>query len=228
MSVGLPLKLTPGISLGVVTLENSTDKDNAQEGMICIPAGAFLHGEGKEKRVLPEFWIGRTPVTNAEYAQFVISTDYGPPSHWKGRVPPEGLADHPVTYVSWYDAQVYAEWAGKRLPTEEEWEKAARGPEGWEYPWGEWEEGRCNSKESGIGTTTPVGQHSPQGDSPYGCADMAGNVLEWTASIDGKYRILRGGAFNHGRELARSSFRIRHKPSIKHRNIGFRVGSTTK
>jgi formylglycine-generating enzyme required for sulfatase activity len=195
--------------------------------MIWISAGAFLYGDGNEKRELPEFWIGRTPVTNAEYAQFVIATGYEPPRHWEAGVPPDEIFNHPVTHVSWHDSMAYEEWAYKRLPAEEEWEKAARGLDGWAYPWGEWEKGRCNTKESSIGTTTPVGIYSPEGDSPYGCMDMAGNVFEWTASINGKYRILRGGAYNHPRDLAHCAFRIRHKPSYRYRNIGFRVGSLT-
>jgi formylglycine-generating enzyme required for sulfatase activity len=191
--------------------------------LIHIPAGPLLFGAKNESRYLPEFWISRTPVTNAQYARFVEATGCDPPGHWDGTVPPEGISDHPVTNVTWYDASSYAEWADARLPTEEEWEKAARGPEGRAYPWGAWEEWRCNSKEAGIGTTTPVGRYSPAGDSYYGCGDMAGNVHEWTASVEGMYRILRGGAYNHGRELAHSAFRIRHKPSYRYRNIGFRV-----
>jgi formylglycine-generating enzyme required for sulfatase activity len=91
--------------------------------------------------------------------------------------------------------------------------------------WGDWQEGRCNTQEAGVGTTSPVGQYAPHGDSPYGCADMAGNVFEWTASVDGKYQVLRGGSFNHGRELAHCAFRVRHKPSYRYRNLGFRVAS---
>ncbi len=102
--------------------------------MVCIPAGEFLYGDKKEKRELSEFWIDKTPVTNGEYAQFVIATGREPPEHWKGKTPPEDIADHPVIYVSWHDAVAYAGWAGKRLPTEEEWEKAVRVPVGKSTP----------------------------------------------------------------------------------------------
>lgn len=193
--------------------------------MIHIKSGMFKYGVGGEKLELPGFWIGKTPVTNVEYARFVNSTKYELPKHWNEKYPNDEILEHPVTCVSWYDAMAYAEWAGLRLPTEQEWEKAARGSGGEEYPWGKWERGRSNTKENGVGATTPVGQYSPDGDSPYGCVDMAGNVLEWTASVEEKYRILRGGAYNHNRELAHSTFRIRHKPSYQHKNIGFRVVS---
>ena len=141
-----------------------------------MPAGKFLYGDDKKEVELPQFWIAKAPVTNAQYARFVAETGREPPDHWKGKTPPQKIAGHPMTYVSWDDAVAYATWAGGRLPTEEEWEKAARGTDGREYPWGKWAEGRCNTKEAGIGGTTPVGQYSPQGDSPYGCQDCAGNV----------------------------------------------------
>ncbi|MCP4536448.1 MAG: SUMF1/EgtB/PvdO family nonheme iron enzyme [Chloroflexi bacterium] len=172
--------------------------------MIRIPAGKFLYGNKKEELELPEFWIDKTPVTNAEYARFIEATGRKRSGFLAIGTSLENVANHPVTRVAWHDAVVYAEWAGKRLPTEKEWEKAARGTDGREYPWGDWEEGRCNSEETNIGTTTPAGQYSPQGNSPYGCADMAGNVWEWTSS-EGKRepgyltRVLRGGSWRRGR-----------------------------
>jgi len=207
---------------------------NPKDGkeMVRVPAGKFLYGDDKREVDLPEFWIDKAPVTNTEYARFVAETGQEPPKPWKGKTPPGKIADHPVTDVSWHHATAYAKWAGGRLPTEEEWEKAARGTDGREYPWGEWTKGCCNSKEAGAGGTTPVGKYSPQGDSPYGCVDMAGNVWEWTTSeneLGG--RVLRGGAFfNKGRHV-RCAFRFRLIPLIHYRSgpdnrgryVGFRL-----
>jgi sulfatase modifying factor 1 len=192
--------------------------------MILIPAGEFLYGRKKKRLILPEFWIDKTPVTNAEYARFVADTGHMPPKHWKGKTPPDELLDHPVTWVSWHDAAAYAEWAGKRLPTEEEWEKAARGSDGREYPWGDrFDPSRCNTKESGIRNSTPVGQYSPQGDSPYGCVDMAGNVWEWTASdFDKSNKVLRGGSWDNYPGDALCAHRGRYPPLNWYISVGFR------
>ena len=208
--------------LAVVSPDSMIWEQDGKE-MVRVPAGKFLYGNEKEERELPEFWIDKTPVTNAEYARFVAATGHKPPQHWKGKTPPEEIVDHPVVNVSRHDAVAYAEWAGKRLPTEEEWEKAARGTDGREYPWGDWEEGRCNTKEAGIGNTTPVGQYSPDGDSPYGCVDMAGNVLEWTATGEGGLRVLRGGSFDHSRRHSRCAYRGRYSPGVGWYFVGFRV-----
>lgn len=194
--------------------------------MVRVPAGEFLYGDEKEKRELPEFWIDKTPVTNAEYARFVAATGHKPPEHWKGKTPPKKIADHPVVYVSWRDAVAYAEWAGKRLPTEEEWEKAVRGTDGRKYPWGdEFDSSLCNTDKSGIGTTTAVGKYSPAGDSPYGCVDMAGNVWEWCADWydeDENYKVLRGGSWQYGPNFARCATRDWDRPDNASYFIGFR------
>jgi formylglycine-generating enzyme required for sulfatase activity len=194
--------------------------------MVTVPAGEFLMGDDRRKVHVDALRIDCYPVTNVQYKRFVDATRHRPPSQWEnGDYPPE-KALHPVVYVTWPDAVAYAEWAGKRLPTEEEWEKAARGTDGREYPWGDWEEGRCNSKEAGIIGTTPVGQYSPDGDSPYGCADMAGNVLEWTASRGGGgHCIVRGGAWLSTRVDARCAYRFGGYSSFSLVDIGFRCVS---
>jgi formylglycine-generating enzyme required for sulfatase activity len=149
------------------------------------------------------FAIDLTPVTNAEFAEFLKRTQWRPKcarnflKHWTGGQPPRGREDHPVVYVDLDDARAYARWAGKRLPTEEEWQYAAQGAEGRVYPWGDaMQPGRCNDGKSGG--TTPV-KAFPPGRSPFGCYDMCGNVWQWTESerSDGRTRfcILRGGSF---------------------------------
>jgi len=217
------------LGLGMHPSEPISDRwRNPKDGkeMVRVPAGKFLYGDDRREVELSGFWIDKAPVTNAEYARFVAETGHTPPEHWQGKIPPKEIADHPVTYVTWHDAIVYAEWAGGRLPTEQEWEKAARGTDGRKYPWGEWAEGRCNSEEAGIRGTTPVGQYSPQGDSPYGCVDMAGNVWEWTTSSDppgSRLRVLRGGAFDNDVRYVRCAFRDRFFPNYGRREFGFRI-----
>jgi len=166
------------------------------EGVVYVPAGQFIYGKENEIINLKKgFFIDVTPVTNAQYKKFK-------PSHTYER----GKENHPVVHVTWADAIRYAKWAGKRLPTEEEWEKAARGIDGREYPWGnKFDSKKCNTFESGIYGTTPVDRY-PEGKSPYGCYDMAGNVWEWTdSSWYVKYklnRVLRGGSWNSTRHHA--------------------------
>ena len=199
---------------------------NPKDGkeMVRVPAGAFLYGVEKKEIELPEFWIDKTPVTNAEYARFVAAAGHEPPQHWKGKTPPKEIADHPVVYVSWHDAVAYAGWAGKRLPIKQEWEKAARGTDGRKYPRGDQRPTPelCNFGGN-EGGTTPVGKYSPQGDSPYGCVDMAGNVWEWTASDYSRdAKVLRGGAWDLDRNLVHAAFHIYLTPDIRSSYVGFR------
>jgi formylglycine-generating enzyme required for sulfatase activity len=196
---------------------------------------------------LPTYEIAHFPVTVAEYACFVRSGQLEPkrvlldgPS-WKAQLQ---QLDHPVVNVSWDDAQSYAKWLSLmtgvtwRLPTEGEWEKAARGTDGRIYPWGdEFEQWRCNTSGSGKKTTTPVGTY-PGGASPYGVQDMAGNGWEWTSSLykpypykeaDGRNdlksngsRVLRGGSWGVDARGARAASRA-HPLVISLGNGGFRV-----
>jgi formylglycine-generating enzyme required for sulfatase activity len=160
---------------------------NAKDGtqLIRIPAGEFWMGsdDGPENarprhRVhLDEFYIARHPVTNAQYAKFMKETGHAEPYFWDDKR--FNQPNQPVVAVTWRDAMAYCEWAGLRLPTERQWEKAARGTDGRTWPWGNDppDERRCNFNRN-VGATTEVGSY-PDGASPYGCQDMAGNVSEW-------------------------------------------------
>lgn len=163
--------------------------------MVWVPGGEFVFGtnerlpdEGPEQKIsLPAFWIDKYEVTNFQYQQFTQDTQRKSPTHFENRTFPAGKTDHPVTFVSWYDADAYCQWAKKRLPNDREWEKAARGPDARSYPWGnEFGISFANTPQrwkvlAKDGDTTPVGAF-PKGISPYGAYDMSGNVWEWTAS----------------------------------------------
>ncbi|WP_460757597.1 formylglycine-generating enzyme family protein [Myceligenerans cantabricum] len=164
--------------------------------MAVVEAGVFRTGVDDIPTRLPEFLIDVRPVTNADYERFVADAGHPPPQHWTGHTPPLSLRDHPVVYVTWHDANAYARWAGKRLPTAHEWEKTARGPQGDTYPWGDQPTpAKCNSRESGIRSTTPVNRYH-SGVSSYGVYDLCGNTWEWTSteSEAGRYE-LKGGAW---------------------------------
>jgi len=240
---------------------------------IRIPAGEFLMGSDpatdKDARKpeqpqhtieLPDYYMAKYPVTNAQFAAFLRATDHDAHGKWQGgKKFPHGNTNHPAIYVSWHDAVAFCRWLTEesgyaiRLPTEAEWEKAARGTDGRIYPWGDdWDDSRLNSDKTwrGLGTligmapgTTPVGQHSPQGDSPYGLADMAGNVREWCSTnyLDTAYpfpikdewsedylnriglRVLRGGAFFKPGVSARCAARFWNSPRRRFDSYGFRV-----
>ncbi len=192
--------------------------------MVRIPAGEFLYGDDKQPVFLPEYYIARTPVTNAQYRAFVQATYNPPQRHWEEQKIPPGKEDHPVVMVSWEDAQAFCAWVGGRLPTGQEWEKGARGTEGRIYPWGNyWEDGQCNTVEAGIGDTTPVTRY-PYGASPYGLLDMAGNVFEWCEDWDlagQKCRVWRGGSFILNQRNAHCAFSW--PASRRSSDVGFRL-----
>lgn len=157
----------------------------------------------RRRAALQRFAIDLTPVTNAEYARFLQASGYRPRhghnflKHWHGGAPPPGKEMHPVVYVDLDDARAYAEWAGKRLPSDLEWQYAAAGPAALLYPWGnEMQPGRCND---GVKGETMAVDSFPAGRSPFGCWDMCGNTWEWTESehTDGRTRfaLLRGGSW---------------------------------
>jgi len=230
------------------------------QGMVYVPPGPFVMGgevfdDEKPTRIAvvrQGFFIDQDPVTHAQYKKFVdatrhrvpfADTDWARPYNWdkKTRTYPAGLDNHPVVLVSWDDAAAYAKWAGKRLPTEAEWEKAARGIDGRVYPWGDqWDRTKCNSaswwldedvkdyaewkqkfeprwEKEWIGKkimTTPVGQFE-NGASPYGCFDMVGNVWEWTAdwyNDEKKTRALRGGSWSYQQDNVRGAVRYNGNP----------------
>ncbi len=231
-----------GAFVGALAAANETDKEKwtatvgmsvplyydesrigaAPGPMIRIPAGEFIMGsderfsdEGPQHVVhLDDYYIDQYEVTNLQYLAFIEKTGRRAPQHFTGRRVPPGKADHPVTFVSWFDARDYCDWAGKRLPTEQEWEKAARGEDGRVFPWGnEFRLHKANTPvrwaRIGIeGDTTPVGAFA-EGVSPYGLYDMSGNVWEWTdawylphpgnesrsENFGRIYRVLKGGSW---------------------------------
>jgi len=204
---------------------------------------------------LSEYFIGKYPVTNREYQVFVKDTKYRSPEGWTGDQYPEKMGNYPVVNISWEDATAYCKWlsekTGKtyRLPTEAEWEKAARGTDGRIYPWGDkYDPMKANTIRTNIASkilgNTPVDQFSPQGDSPYGCADMAGNVWEWCADwfYPDEYkhrnngvkdpqgpnwqrsdRIIRGGACNVSPIDTRCTHRGGAGPGYISGSLGFRI-----
>ncbi|MBN1993454.1 MAG: SUMF1/EgtB/PvdO family nonheme iron enzyme [Anaerolineae bacterium] len=231
--------------------------------LVQIPAGEFLMGSAvRDKNAqddekpqhtvyVSEFYITKYPVTNEQYAAFVKMNNYRTPDHWAdGQFPPD-QAEHPVVYLWRDDAIAFCKWLSQetghlfRLPTEAEWEKAARGAEGQLYPWGnEWEQVRLNCRENGLGETTPVGHYSPEGDSPYQVAEMSGNVWEWctdwfgereykrrvtstvknpTGPQKGKWYVLRGGSFDSNASLTRCAYRGKDFRFARNKDYGFRV-----
>jgi serine/threonine protein kinase len=177
-------------------------RDSHGEEMVLVPSGPFQMGPERRKVHLDAFYLDRTPVTNRQFKAFVDVTGYRPKdaerflSHFRfGKIPP-GQEQHPVTYVSWEDARAYAQWAGKRLPTEAEWEKAARGTDGRKYPWGRADPGahRAHYGNARSGPV-PVGSF-PEGASPYGILDLAGNIWEWCEDFDDPSFYLDGPEHN--------------------------------
>jgi iron(II)-dependent oxidoreductase len=242
---------------------------DAPAGMVFVPAGEFTMGsEGKARDedraerpvhtvTLDAYYIDVNEVTVAEYAAFLNAVKrtedaaghayLGAPKYslltrtdgaWR---PLKGKDSFPMANVTWYGARDYAEWAGKRLPTEAEWERAARGTDARKFPWGdEPDESRLRFGQDNLG---PVGAY-PQGASPVGCLDMAGSVWEWTSSVfkpypydaaDGREsgsgeerRVARGGSWTGEPHIMTTTYRFRPEPGFAHRYLGFRCAKSAE
>jgi formylglycine-generating enzyme required for sulfatase activity len=230
------------------------EKDGAV--MVYVPAGEFWMGSDdgdpvafndekpRHKVYVNAFWIDQTEVTNAQYKKCVDASACSLPEKFRSDLRdtnygnPE-FSDCPVVYVTWHQARQYAEWVGGRLPTEAEWEYAARGSSGYIYPWdNDPPNDSLLNYDDSIAGTTPVGSY-PDGASWCGALDMAGNVLEWTSSLNEPYpydatdgreapeakglRVMRGGAFSFAAKYVRCAFRSVSSPNYRNYFIGFRV-----
>jgi formylglycine-generating enzyme required for sulfatase activity len=225
-------------------------------------AGWFKDEQPAHTVSLDGFWIDRTEVTNAQYQQCVAAGDCEPPGKTSSRTHDtyygnSAYEDYPVVYVSWHQATAYCGWVGGRLPTEAEWEFAARGPEGRIFPWGETLDGPhlnyCDTnceiewKDTGIddgyADTAPV-ENYPSGASWCGAQDLAGNVWEWTADwyqeytaekqvnptgpSSGRSRVLRGGSWDNELVDTRGTYRSRNPADGQSYNIGFRCATSSE
>jgi len=242
-------------------------KDSAP--MVLIPAGPFSMGVPKGDRdggrdeyprhevSLDAYYIDKYEVTNGRYLEFVRGTGHRSPLHpkdpsrnlWNGNQMPESIADRPVINVDWHDAEAYCRWAGKRLPTEAEWEKAAKGTEDRRFPWGNVEPTakHLNYNQQWIGEKTlmPVGSYEA-GKSPYGAYDMAGNVWEWVADwYDPGYyekspaknpkgpdrgtdKVLRSSGWQVETPMVRIFTRVKSNPFIRNESTGFRCAASAQ
>jgi serine/threonine-protein kinase len=193
--------------------------------MVLVPAGTFLFGPDRRPVTLPTFYIDKFPVTNRQYDQFCRATGYRRARHMDD--PRFGHPDGPVVGVSVADALKYSRWVGKDLPTEEQWEKASRGLDGRDYPWGgdaPTADRACCGRDPESGKTDPVHSH-PGSQSPYGAQDLSGNAWEWTATTveDGEVlHVVKGGCYNDPPELLRAWMRLEAAPKDKFETIGFR------
>jgi formylglycine-generating enzyme required for sulfatase activity len=257
------LRLVIGIIAGVILVaaaligilrgpHSPTANDNANVAanppinMVRVHGGEFLMGSATgdeyEKPVhrvnVKSFDIDIYEVTCEDYLKFARATSHRIPANWVNGHYPDGAAKQPVTGVDWDDANAYARWIGKRLPTEEEWEFAARGADGRLYPWGnEWRSNVTNAGNSSAGRFTDVGSY-PDGKSPFGIMDMVGNAWEWTASewkgylggpvpadASNELRVIRGGFFGSSIPKATTTFRRgwdARGSKEGYRNTGFR------
>jgi formylglycine-generating enzyme required for sulfatase activity len=257
LRVARSLPSPPGL-LAAVSWAQCELGDYEQLGLVKIMEGDFRTGVAADRvQYLPTYYISRHPVTVGEFREFVEQTDRVP--HYDASL--LGHANHPVRWVTWGEARAYAGWCGLGLPSSEEWEKAARGEDGRRFPWGAWRPGRANTHEYLLfrtrrevpfgelkdeDRTTPIG-HFPDGQSPYGCQDMAGNVWEWThteadappakaaseivrqpdgAPLEVTFRVVRGGSFVEGRRDCQCDKTLARRQDYGRPDIGFRLVSS--
>jgi formylglycine-generating enzyme required for sulfatase activity len=172
----------------------------SSEGMVVVSAGTYGVGSAGATADLPEFWIDRFEVTNAQFAEFIQETGGDAPAYWEAANIPAENGNHPVESLTWQEAADYCGWLDKRLPTEAEWEAAARGPEGWLYPWGNVR----SAVPLPTSGTYPVGSIA-ENRSFFGVFDMAGNVWEWVdqpyEAVPAGQQVIRGGANNFQNDL---------------------------
>ena len=245
--------------------QGDSEEPPIESTMTKIPAGEFIMGHDQDAQPvnLPTYFIDPTEVTNAQFEEFILAGGYQKKDYWTEKgwafiqkqqiTIPKGLnrklfnePDQPIIGISWYEADAYCRWVGKRLPTEAEWEKAARGTDGRLYPWGnQMDFSLVAYKSSNLHRSVAVGSF-PSGASPYGVLDMAGNVWEWTASTytgeDYKYTlfdpenapeplefaIIKGGSWGSNRNQFRCSYRDYERKEATQFNIGFRCVADKK
>jgi formylglycine-generating enzyme required for sulfatase activity len=199
---------------------------SARDAWATVPAGEYRLGDdGRRVRRLGPLRIGRWPVTNAEFARFAAATRHAASPSLAARLDAEVLAGHPVTQVAYADALAYCEWAGARLPAGDEWEAAARGPDGAVWPWGDvFDPDRCNCDEAGWGWTVAVTAH-PEGASACGAEQLAGNVWEWTGDPPDAHgwRTVRGGSYLDTSWGVRSARTLSADPLRATATTGFRI-----
>jgi len=246
---------------GVAASAKDVSLDN-NAAMVLIPAGEFIMGldqddpkglvwaSPKRNVFISDFYIDKYEVTNREYKRFVDGTDHRVPFDdrydtiydWKDGIYKNNFKDHPVSLVDWYDANAYCKWVGKRLPTEAEWEKAARGTDGRDWPWkGGFDRFKANTADFKLQMTLPVGSF-PEGASHYGVMDMTGNLFEWvddwfkgylgikleSRRFGETFKVTRGSAWTSFADPYGYTFsRTAQIPSHKHRSIGFRCAKST-
>lgn len=235
-------------------------KSVQEEGMVLVPAGEFIMGtdKTKEKEIPPAygfrkppyedekpqrkvflkaFYIDKYEVTHAQYRKFIEATKYKAPDNWKNGYNP-AWNNYPVVNVSWEDAKAYCQWCKKRLPTEQEWEKSARGTDGRKFPWGnEYDPKKANNSQKGLSLAGLFKEDV----SPYGVYDLGGNVMEWTTDwykpytgnkdedpdFEKNYKVIRGGSWGgighyNISYYIRAACRNYAKPKDKFNDVGFR------